>query len=298
MPSGRILIFALLAGLAWSAIAFVCGLSARQELRSWASGIPDAARLFTTSLVMSWAFVGLAALCGGSRVLLAALGGPAAAILTSALRALARSFVHRLAPLRQRTLIIGSGHVAGEVTAALVRHGEIGLEPIGIVDDDVYDAGGPSLTRLGGIADLPTVLREHSVDRVIIAFSRATHDDLLRCIRLCRDGGVAIDIVPRLFEFLDGAHALDQIGSMPLVSMGVPQLSRASQAVKRLVDLVGAGLGIMALSPLLAGTALTIKLTSPGPVLFRQSRTGRDGEPFALFKFRSMYADASTARRS
>ena len=298
LPSGGRLSFALACGLTWAALCFVCGLSARQELRTWASGVTDAARLFTTGLFMSWLLVGLAALAGGTPVLLAAAGGPAMALAAGAARALARGFVHRLAPLRQRTLIIGSGQVAGDVAATLRRHAEVGLDPIGIVDDEVHDVGGPALERLGGMADLPAVLRDHAVDRVIIAFSRASHAELLGCIRVCRDAGVAIDIVPRLFEFLDGARALDQIGAMPLLSIGVPQLGRAAQAAKRVLDVGVAALALVALAPVLGGVAFAIRLTSRGPVLFRQPRTGRGGAEFGVLKFRSMYADAEARKHA
>ena len=296
LPAGRHLAFALVTSLAWALLCFACGLSARKELRVWASGLPDAARLLTSSLAMSWVFVGLAAVAGARTPLAAALAGPGVAILSGLTRAVVRGFVHRLSPLRQRTLIIGSGRVAGDIAATLLRHRELGLEPIGIVDDDVHDVGGPELVRLGTLADLPEILRRHAVDRAIIAFSRATHAELLQSIRVCRDGGVAIDIVPRLFEFLDGAQAVDQVGGVPLLSIGVPQLGRGSRAAKRALDVtVAAGL-LVALAPALAVIALAIRLSSPGPVLFRQPRTGRSGELFELLKFRSMHADAEARK--
>src|SRR5206468_3108321 len=81
--------------------------------------------------------------------------------------------------------------------------------------------------------------------------------------------GVAIDVVPRLFEFLDGAQALDGVGGLPLLSIGVPQLGGASQTAKRALDVVVAGAAIVALAPLFALIAAAIKLTSRGPVFFR-----------------------------
>ena len=74
---------------------------------------------------------------------------------------------------------------------------------------------------------------------MIIAFSRASHEQLLEAIRACRDAGVAVDVVPRLFEFLDGVRALDQVGGLPLLSIGAPVLTSASMAAKRVLDVVG-----------------------------------------------------------
>ena len=87
----------------------------------------------------------------------------------------------------------------------------------------------------------------------MIAFTRASHEELLHAMRVCRDAGVAVDIVPRLFEFLDGARAIEQIGGMPLMSIRQPTFSRLSQAAKRGLDIVGASLGLLA--PLAAAAA-------------------------------------------
>ena len=74
----------------------------------------------------------------------------------------------------------------------------------------------------------------------MIAFSRVHHEELLEALRVCRDGGVAVDVVPRLFEFLDGARTVDQIGGMPLLSIDVPSFSAPSRVAKRTLDIVGA----------------------------------------------------------
>jgi lipopolysaccharide/colanic/teichoic acid biosynthesis glycosyltransferase len=101
---------------------------------------------------------------------------------------------------------------------------------------------------------------------------------------------VRVDVVPRLFELLDGARTVDGVGGMTLLSISAPALSRPASAVKRGLDIVGAALGLIALAPLCALIAAAVKLDSPGPVLFRQSRTGRGGRTFVLYKFRSMRA--------
>jgi exopolysaccharide biosynthesis polyprenyl glycosylphosphotransferase len=101
-----------------------------------------------------------------------------------------------------------------------------------------------------------------------------------------------IDIVPRLFEFLDGVRSLDQVGGLPLLSIGAAHLTSVSIAAKRGLDAVGSLLTIVALSPLMIAIAIAIKLESRGPVFFRQPRAGRRRSSFKLIKFRSMYVDA------
>ena len=287
---------ALLAGfvaLLWPALAFASGLYSSDDLRSWVSGIPEVPRLLTASLVFSWPLVGAAVVLGAAHPAVAALvAAPAVALLSGGGRAAARSVAHRSATLQQRTLIVGSGMVAEHVAQKLMTSGHYGLIPIGLVDDDVHDLGMSDLPHLGRLDDLVEILREHAVDRVIIAFSRASHEQLLESIRACRDNRIAVDIVPRLFEFIGGARALDQIGGLPLLSIGAPQLTRASRVAKRALDIAGSGLALIVVAPLFALIALAIKAESPGPVFFPQPRAGRGHRAIRVLKFRSMYRDA------
>jgi exopolysaccharide biosynthesis polyprenyl glycosylphosphotransferase len=290
------LVFAAATGLAWAVLCFASGLSARADLRTWASGVPDAARLLTTALVMSWLLVGFGAAAGAGLHPPLALTAVGLAVCSSVLRAAVRAFIHRLAPLRQRTLIIGSGVVAAQLADGLRRHREVGLEAVGVVDDEMHDVEGLDLPCAGRMEDLPRLLRDLAIDRVIFAFSRSGHDELLGGLRVCRDAGVAIDVVPRLFEFLDGTHALDGVGGLPLLSIAVPQLGRGSRGAKRGLDVLIAGTALLVLAPLFAAVAVAIKLSSRGPVIFRQPRAGRRGEAFRVWKFRSMYADAEARK--
>jgi exopolysaccharide biosynthesis polyprenyl glycosylphosphotransferase len=216
--------------------------------------------------------------------------------LAGVTRSLARAAVHRDADLRQKVLIIGSGVIATRLTEQLRTHSQFGLDCIGFLDDDPHPHRWSDMPHLGGLDDLPAVLDRHDVDRVAIAFSRASHEELLVALRACRDRRVAVDIVPRLFEFLDNAPGMAQMGGLPLISVAVPRLSRASRALKRGLDLVGGILAVLVMSPVLALIAIAIKLESPGAVMFRQTRVGRGGRPFEVFKFRSMYADAENRK--
>jgi exopolysaccharide biosynthesis polyprenyl glycosylphosphotransferase len=280
-------------------IAFVFGLYSDGDLWTWASGLTDAPRALVAALLLSWPMLGVTVLLDLPGPALVALVATAAtAGFDTAARAAARGVAHRRGPLRQRTVIVGSGLVADRLVDRLDRHAEFGLEAIGIVDDDVHTLNGDQpLPILGSLDQLDTVLDECDVDRVIVAFSRASHQELLNCIRACRDRRIAVDVVPRLFELLDGARSLNQIGGLPLLSIGAPPLNASSRAAKRALDVFVSALALIVLSPLLIAIAIAIKLTSRGPVFFRQVRAGRAGKEFMLFKFRSMYADADERKR-
>jgi exopolysaccharide biosynthesis polyprenyl glycosylphosphotransferase len=298
MGPSELAITAIGATLAWPAVAFTLGLYNAGTLRFWVSGVSEVPQALTAIVLFAWPLFGITALSGTHS---AGLATAAIVVLTAVLSPLARASVraklHRELPLRQRTVIVGSGVVAGQLVEKMRTHEQYGILPIGLLDDTPHDVGTPDLHRLGTLADLEDVISEFAVDRVVIAFTQAGHEELLHCIRACRDRGVAVDVVPRLFEFLDGVRALDQVGGLPLLSIGTPHLTRSSKIAKRALDLAASLALLLALLPLIAVIAIAIKLESRGPVFFRQPRVGRAHQMFGIFKFRSMYADAEARKR-
>jgi exopolysaccharide biosynthesis polyprenyl glycosylphosphotransferase len=293
IPPGESLAFACAAGLVFPMLMFFLGVYSVDDLRSWASGVSEAPKALVGAIGFAWPLLAAAELLQApSPGLSAGVGVGLTLVLSTAARGGARATLHRADPLRQRTVIIGSGRVAGQLVDKLGVHKQFGLVPVGLVDDDFAAPGTPELPHLGGLRDLPRILAAGEADRVIIAFSRASHEELLNCIRCCRDHGVAVDIIPRLFEFLVGARSLDTVGGLPLLSLGTPRLTRSSRVAKRGLDFVGAAALLVLLAPLMLAIAIAIRLESRGPVLFRQPRVGRNSEVFMLVKFRSMYSNA------
>jgi exopolysaccharide biosynthesis polyprenyl glycosylphosphotransferase len=288
LPAAKLPLVALAVAVGWPVFAYVCGLYASDDLRSWASGVGEAPRLAVTSLVVSWPVFALLSALAAPRPVLGALSAAALSGAGAGLgRAGARAALHRAPEMRQRTLILGSGLVARQVVERLQQHPELGLETVGYIDDEVQHPGELGIPRLGVLESLPDLITFGRVDRVIIAFTKAGHEELLHCIRVCRDAGVVVDVVPRLFEFLDGART-EEIGGMPLLSLQQPTFSRLAGACKRALDIVGASLALLVLAPLLLAVAVAIPLDSRGPVFFTQMRSGRGGRFFKLYKFRSM----------
>jgi len=274
-------------------VGFTVGLYRSDHLALWASAVSEVSRGAVTIVLTTWPIYGVTAAIGLSPAI------EATCITISALtlfmivaRTAVRSYLHRQAHLRQRTVILGSGVVAGQLVEKIGKNNQFGLDPVGIVDEKVHAVGTPDLPRLGGFADLDEIIKAQNIDRVIIAFSSAGHEELLRAIRSCRDAGIAVDVVPRLFEFLDGVRSLDQIGGLPLLSIGVPVLGSSMVAAKRALDIVGSVALILLFSPVMLATAIAIKVNSRGPIFFHQARAGRRNRSFHLIKFRSMYVDA------
>jgi exopolysaccharide biosynthesis polyprenyl glycosylphosphotransferase len=292
------LTYILCAGLLWPFAAFSIGLYRSDQLATWASAVSEVPRGFVAVLLITWPLFGVAMMLDLNRVVaLTFLTVAATAALAATARAFVRAGLHRAPDLRQRTLILGSGIVAGQVVKKLHNNDQFGLVPVGIVDDDVHDVGTPDLPWLGRFSDLDAIIEAQNIDRVIIAFSKASHEELLESIRACRDAGVAIDVVPRLFEFLDGVRALDQVGGLPLLSIGAPVLTSVSMAAKRCLDVVASAFLLTVFAPVMLVVAIAVKLESRGPVFFRQPRAGRANTSFQLIKFRSMYVDAEQRKK-
>jgi exopolysaccharide biosynthesis polyprenyl glycosylphosphotransferase len=287
-------------GVAWPVSAFLCGLYAREDLRAWSSGVSEAPKLVLTCLAVSWPLFGLLVAMDVEHAAAGAFFGTlACAAIAGITRSGARMTAHRAPRLRQRTLIVGSGLVASRLAERINDHPELGLALTGYIDDHHEGVpGAADLPYLGGLPALSDLVALEQVDRVMIAFTRAHHEELLHALRVCRDAGVAVDVVPRLFEFLEGARTVDQIGGMPLLSIDAPTFSGASRLSKRTLDILGASVLLIVLAPLLALIAIAIKLDSRGPVLFTQRRSGRRGEIFKLYKFRSMNVGSTVEVRS
>jgi exopolysaccharide biosynthesis polyprenyl glycosylphosphotransferase len=285
--------YVVVAALLWPLVAFSIGLYRSDQLTAWASAISEVPRGFVALMLITWPLFGVASLGGlEDAASLTFLTVGATAALAALARTVVRAGLHRAPELRQRTLVLGSGIVAGQLVKKLRDNAQFGLVPVGIVDDEVHDVGTPDLPWLGRFADLDKVIETQQIDRVLIAFSRASHEQLLESIRACRDAGVAIDVVPRLFEFLDGVQALDQVGGLPVLSIGAANLTSVSIAAKRTLDLGVSLLTVTLLAPLMIAIAIAIRVESRGPVFFRQPRAGRFRSSFQLIKFRSMYVDA------
>jgi exopolysaccharide biosynthesis polyprenyl glycosylphosphotransferase len=187
------------------------------------------------------------------------------------------------------TLIVGAGPIARQVAETLVHHPEFGLAPIGFLDRDGGEGELP-LPILGEATDLERVARERDVRRVIVAFGSAREPDLVGVLRTCDLLPVEVHLVPRFFELgvgPEGPEAEDLWG-LPIVRLNRAAARRTGRRMKRVFDVV-VGSSLLALTaPLMLELALVVRLTSPGPILFRQLRVGRRGKTFELLKFRTM----------
>ena len=222
-----------------------------------------------------------------------------AVVLVPAARWLSRVTVWSRAAFQERVLIIGAGEVGHTLAAKIGKHAEYRMKLVGFLDDGEPRRNGNGHVHvpvIGALGDLRRIVAEEHIDRVIVAFSKARHNDFLRVVRACDDSGVRVNIVPRLFEVVSSRAVVDDVEGIPLLDVAHVELSRFNMAVKRVFDLVVGGVLCLFVLPLIAVLGLLIKLDSRGPVFFRQERMGRGGKPFMIFKLRSMRDGADQQR--
>ncbi len=217
-----------------------------------------------------------------------------AILFVAGARTAARIVVRRSPAYRQNALIVGAGKVGQLVARKLLQHPEYAIDIVGFVDARPLtmrpDLGG--LRVLGGPDDLAAVVDRNDVDRVIVAFSNEPYERTLEIVAQLQRRNLQIDIVPRLYEAVGRNVDMHTVESLPLVSLPAKKLFPLSLPIKRIVDVVGATVGLLLTSPLFAYAAWRIRRESPGPVFFRQTRLGKDQCEFTTLKFRTMRTDA------
>src|SRR5262249_30790840 len=186
------------------------------------------------------------------------------------------------------TLVVGAGRVGALAARRLLDHPEFGLQPVGFVDKEPLDEASLPLPVLGASWDLERLIEQHGIRHVVITFSTAPSEVLLREIERCEELGVSVSLVPRLFERVTERLTVDHIGGLPLLSARRVDPKGWKFALKYLADRLVAGFILLLCLPVLAVAALAVRLSIGSPILFRQPRVGRDGREFQMLKLRTM----------
>lgn len=189
-------------------------------------------------------------------------------------------------------LIIGDGNLAQKYTANIRSNPEFGLKCIGYVGRSGKNLG---IKRLGGYEDLSLIIEKYSPDEIVIALESDAADNINDVIGTCEEMGVCTNIIPMYNDYLPACATIDVVGDVRLINIREVSLNIVfNSAVKRCFDILFSCAVIIITSPALIITALCVKLSGPGPVLFKQTRVGKDRKPFTMLKFRSMQVNDSS----
>ncbi|MDY6995781.1 MAG: sugar transferase [Actinomycetota bacterium] len=293
---------------AWLAVLFVptvVALFAAQSLYR-----QRLIRRFIDELVPVETNIGLSAVLVLSIMTLAQASGSAATVVSrvwicAAVLVPAARLIHVSVQKRRHenhqmmapTLIVGSGVVADRIIDRLNEFPEYGLEPVGILDGSGMSAQPgsepqphPGVPIIGTPDSIEAAIGKTGAQAVVIAFSRTRDHLLLRVVRVAHRHQIRVWVVPRMFDVIGEQALVEHVGGLPLLALRHTDPHGWQFKVKHFSDRVVAALGLLAISPLFLTLMLAVRLSSPGPIFFKQDRVGRDGRVFACVKFRTMRA--------
>ncbi len=171
----------------------------------------------------------------------------------------------------------------------------IRLEPVGYVALNKAELDN---SYIGCLENLEDLIRSYQIDQICII---QRHEDELAFTQkyedLCIKMGVTVRLVVDLYNWRRADHYVSTVGTYPVITFHTITLNTYEQIIKRTMDILAGIVGVILSSPIMLVTAIAIKLDSPGPILFKQTRVGQNGRHFKMYKFRSMYIDAEERKK-
>jgi Undecaprenyl-phosphate glucose phosphotransferase len=212
------------------------------------------------------------------------------------LRAILEQFRARGYNLRH-VLIVGSGELAYSVARKIAEHPGLGFSIRGFVAERPEEIGRriDGAQVIGVYADVQTILEKNGIDQVLIALPLDSIGYLEDILKRIGPSMVDIKVIPDIYKFISLRGGIEDFDGMPVISLLDTPLGGWNDVLKRTVDVLLAAAMLLLLSPLLALIGIAIKLTSAGPVFYRQERMSLDGRTFLVWKFRTMWVDAEKA---
>jgi exopolysaccharide biosynthesis polyprenyl glycosylphosphotransferase len=195
--------------------------------------------------------------------------------------------LRRHGALTEPAVILGAGEIGAELARVLLQDRDYGITPVGFLDSV---SGNLPLPVLGDVDELDRILDRYDVRRVIVAFGPAREADLVDVMRTAVQHHVEVHIVPRFFDcgVTPQGPDTDDVRGVPLYRVRRAALRAPAWMFKRVLDVIVAGAVLTLTAPLLGVVALAVRLSSPGPILFRQKRVGQDGREIDVLKFRTL----------
>jgi exopolysaccharide biosynthesis polyprenyl glycosylphosphotransferase len=197
-------------------------------------------------------------------------------------------------------MVVGTGERARRMGQLLEQSLEYGIRLRGFLTEQ---ENAPAEIALGSvykvrpIAELPFILRQHVVDEVIFAVGSESLAELEEIFLLCDEEGVRTRVAVDFFPHVNSTVTLDRFGTTPLLTFSAAPYDEIRLLLKRGIDIILAAAGLIVLAPMMAGLAILIRVTSPGPAIFRQVRCGLNGRRFLFYKFRSMCHNAEELKQ-
>ncbi len=197
-----------------------------------------------------------------------------------------------------RLLIVGGDNAGQKVAHSLEQDGLSSFHIVGFLDD-FKEIGTPiteTHNNLGKIEDLQKVIKEHNVDEILIAIDQISYGRLIHLVEHCLNSHKVVRIYSDFLVVIADKLKVEYYANIPVVMLSQYSLDDMAWRLKRILDIILASTAFLLLSPVFLCIVLAIKLSSPGPVIFKQTRIGKGGKPFDFFKFRSMHVASDSSK--
>lgn len=191
---------------------------------------------------------------------------------------------------QKHILLIGYSRAAEQYIDRILQNPQWGYTIRGILaDNSPRGTEYKGIKVLGRIENLMIVLPQNRLDEIVITLGLAEYHKLERIVKMCEKSGVHTKFIPDYNNVIPTKPYTEDILGLPVINIRrVPLSDPLNKLVKRIIDLIGATVALVVFSPVMAGTMIAIKLTSPGPLIYKQERVGLQNRPFEMYKFRSM----------
>ena len=210
-------------------------------------------------------------------------------VFLGAKRLLTRKALHRMRMLgynQKHIVIIGSGPVAQRCVREIRESSELGYQITGYISQR---SQWKELSFLGNLSDVDSILEQNNPDEVIAALDADEYSLMPKIISACEGNGVKLSLIPIYAQYMPAHPQFDSLNGMPMINLRrIPLDNLGNAFMKRLMDIVGSLILIVLTSPLMLFAALGVLVSSPGPIIFKQQRVGRNKKLFYMYKFRSM----------
>jgi exopolysaccharide biosynthesis polyprenyl glycosylphosphotransferase len=195
-------------------------------------------------------------------------------------------------------MVVGSGENARRLGEALEKSSDYGIRLVGFLDDEPGEVQLAETYKRHVLAELPALLRRQVIDEIIFAVDSSRLGEMEEMFLRCDEEGVRTRLVVDFFPHVNSQVYLDRLGPTPLLTFSAAPHDEIRLLVKRSIDVLLAAAALVLLFPVMLLIALLIRLTSPGPAIFRQERCGLNGRRFVFYKFRSMCDNAEELKAS
>lgn len=188
----------------------------------------------------------------------------------------------------RKVIIVGDNtSAAAEYINQVTENSQYGTMVLGYVGDKINTDVG--VAKLGPFNKLADILDKYRPTDVVFAIDAYDKRHLIRLVNMCDDRCIKVYFLPVIYGFFKNSRQIEQVGNIPLINIhSTPLDNMAKAATKRAIDIVGSLILILLTSPIMLIAAIGVKLSSPGPILFKQMRVGKLGRKFTMLKFRSM----------